>query len=219
MDLRSYPPVHGLVAGTVLASIAEAIWTASGSIYWEQRWDGHNYRIRDGEGGEGVVAFADEAVVGVFCDTQSPRDVSPEQGEFDWQPSFAGAPPEVIDGALNGALRVMLDAHPGTITAAFWSEGASLAAAEPWQQVVANGAHVLRIQLLPPTKAYAACQENFGLGDEQTALLGSLFERRMARAKDFITVDPREYESLTLRGSTGIDKSRALLEAVGIRLP
>jgi hypothetical protein len=210
-----------------MGAIAQAIWVAPDARRaFYLSWDGSNFNINTGSGEHLSVSFTPERVVGAAYDIHSPRypfrtHYRPFGGDhYDPLAYVAGAPAAVVALAQAKPLRYLMDELQGVlqpiVTAAFWSEGELLAAAEPWPQVVEHGAHVLRIELLEPDAALPEWENEFGFSEAQVRLLASLFQRRLAAPDGQIWLTAEERRLLTAEGEAGVDESRALLAAVGI---
>lgn len=149
---ESFPQCMQLWKGAILGTIAHAIRVTSNPDFsHEQSWDGSNYSVQDSMGSRGTISFAKERIVGVFFDKDSPRNPFRSGQAYDLDSLLAGMPTEHLSIANNEALQYVLQEYGGTampiITAAFWSAGDYLTAAEPWSQVFVHGAHLIRIQL------------------------------------------------------------------------
>jgi hypothetical protein len=226
-ELSAFPERATLWRGAILGTIAHAIWVAAGaSLTVLQQWDGLNYSLNDVSGARGTVTFTPERVVAAFRDEHHlSRAAPPLQGigRYAAEYYFAGAPDAAVALAREEALQYLFDTYRGVdqpvATAAFWSEGETLRAIEPWAAVVEHGAHLLRIQLLPADEAVSAWEEDYELSAAQVALLRAIFERRMATPDGIVALTPQERRALAAVGEEGIEESRALLAAVGIALP
>jgi hypothetical protein len=225
--LSAFPDRATLWRGVVLGTIAHAIWVAGGaSLAVLQQWDGVNYTLNDVSGARGTVTFTPERVVAAFRDEHSLARAAPPlqgTGRYAAEYYFAGAPEAVVALAREEALQYLFDTYQGVdqpvVTAAFWSEGATLRAIEPWPAVVEHGAHLLRIQLLPTDEAVSAWEEDYELSRAQVTLLRTIFERRMATPDGVVALTPRDHRALAAAGEDGLEESRALLAAIGIALP
>jgi hypothetical protein len=224
-----FPSRAELWQGVVLGTIAHAIWVAPDATYaYSQGWDGPNYLLKDGSGDVGAITFTPEHVVAAFFDLHSDRSPHrassrlPFGSPYHADDYFATAPDAVRRIAREETLQYLLDDCDGTvqptITAACWSEGATLTAREPWAAVRAHAGNLIAIQTMPPEAAIAAWTENYEFNDDQIALLRGLFARRMAADRP-IAVAEEERRVLTGDGEAGLAESRELLAAVGIALP
>ena len=219
----AFPTRRQLWDGVVLGTIAHSIWQASDEEFApDQQWDGHNYGLNNEQGARGTITFAPEGVVGVFCDVRSVRNPWHSEVPYDPHTFLATAPGPLLAIAERETLQYQLFDFRGAvapvITAAFWSQGERLTAAEPWSTVVVNGAHLLRIQLMETERAVGEWQENYEFSIAQVALLRTLFERRVALRDLPIRLQSEELVVLKAAGDAGIERSRSLLEAIGILL-
>lgn len=210
--------------GAILGTIAHAIWVAHHpDLAYEQSWEGPNYIVQNSMGAYGTVTFAENSVVGVFFDSHSSRSPYRSEGSYDLRSFLSGIPENLLVLANQEALQYVLQEYKGItmpiITAAFWSEDDYLTAAKPWQEVFANGAHLVRIQLLDTEKAIAEWQTNYELKSSQVELTRSLFYRKVTRPQTQIVLDDQERSVLASDGTEGIEVSRELLAGIGIILP
>lgn len=220
----SYPSVSQLRKGVILASIAHAIWIAQHpNLAYEQSWDGDNYSVNDSQGCRGTVTFRADDVVGVFRDENSSRSPFRSKADYDLDIYFKGMPPELHKLAQDEALQYVLDDYHGEtvplITAAFWSRDGRLTAAEPWDDVVKHGAHILRIQLLDTPDAVTELRESYEMSSAQVDLVQSLFERKIADPDARIVLDDEELDVVHPSSSEGRRESAEMFEALGISFP
>ena len=105
------------------------------------------------------------------------------------------------------------------ITAAFWSEGETLIAGEPWPVVYSHGAHILWREFSDPDLVldYFADQEE--VPRERLALARRLYERRLAIAAPVMVLSAEEYAELLAPGAPQLAPVQIQLAAVGIALP
>lgn len=222
-EAPAFPTLARLRRGVLLGTIAHGLWQmALEQFAPSQQWDGTNYGLNNEQGERGTITFDGDRVVGVFCDVHSERSPWQSEAPYDLAPYFTGIPPDLLQLAQEQTLLHQLDDYRGrlvpVITTAFWSAGERLTAAEPWPAVVANGAHLLRIQLMEPEQAIMAWQENYEFAADQVAMLRALFGRRQASAEPVLVLKPWEQAVLLSRGDAGLAMSRQLLTAVGIAL-
>lgn len=212
---------YQLWTGALLNTIGHAIVCAADpSLAYEHSWDGQNYSIQNSAGARGTITFAPDTMVGVFFDAASPRNPYryPEQ-EYRLADMTAPLPPNIMALAKDEALQYVLDDYHGqvlaVVTSIFWSTGAQLVAAEPWELVMANGAHLIAPYLLPSPLAINVCVERFALSHSQQELLQTLFERRLTAHYYPVPFQPGEVTALLDQGQNGIEDTRDLLCAIG----
>ncbi len=220
-DSALFPRQEQLRDGAVLATIAYAIWLAHDpTLVNELSWDGPNYSRQDTAGTRGTVTFGDGVLVGVFRDEHSPRSPLGTDQPYNLNLYLRGMPPELRDMADEEALQYVLEDHQGVtgpiITAAFWSDDATLTAAEPWPDVMKHGAHLVRRELLNSDTALEAWREDLDLTGDEMNLARSLFRRKMEEHKEKITLTEHERRILLAQGDEGADVARSLLNAVGL---
>jgi hypothetical protein len=192
-------------------------------LAYEVAWYGSNYCRNDSQGTEGVIAFAEPRLVGVFFDVHSLRSPFRSGRVFDERPFFAGAPHDLLALAHEQAMSFILQEYQGAsvplITAAFWSEGERLTAAEPWPAVVEHGAHLVAIEVMETDQAMAELENNYALSPGQMTLVRALYSRKRAAPDMPVVLTERERGILLSAGAAGLDESRVLLQAIGIAIP
>jgi hypothetical protein len=223
-NIGAFPKIDTLWGGAILATLAHSIWVAQQPDFAnEQSWDGFNYSVQDSQGTRGTITFAGNRVVGVFRDENSPRNPLLSDQDYDLNRFFVGINSDLLTLANEEALQYVLEEYNGStipiITAAFWSAGEYLTAAEPWSEVVANGAELVRIQLMNTEAAIEEWQNAYELSSSQVALMRSLFERKMTAPNAQITLSNDELNVLTANYAEGIEESCELLNDIGILLP
>jgi hypothetical protein len=225
-DLSFFPEKQRLWEGAILGSVVHAIMTARHpELSHEQSWDGLNYNVQDSMGSRGTVSFSGERLVGAFFDAQSSRNPFQSGENYDLSKALRKLPSEHRRLAEAEALQYVLQEYRGAatpiLTALFWSEGAYLAAAEPWRQVYENGARLIRIQLLDTSVALQEWQRAYGMSSPQLELATKLFEAKRRNFKADIALDAAALGIIQASASSpeGIDACRESLAEVGISLP
>lgn len=131
-------------------------------------------------------------------------------------------PPNLRALADQEALEYLYDEYGGVtmpiITAAFWSAGQYVTAAEPWPEVLRHGAHLIRIEAMETEAAISEWQAEYAWSEAEIRLMRALFNRKMATPTTPIMLEDWEHEALVANGSIGIEKSRELLASIGIIL-
>ena len=193
--------------GCVLATIAHAIFTVrSPELANEQSWDGPNYSVQDSQGALGTVTFDARVTVGAFFDAHSERNPLASGAHYDLATFLAEMPTDVRSIADEETLQYLLQEYEGAtvavITSVFWSDQDGLITPEPWEDAFANGAHLIRTQLLPPDEAIEAWRSHYELSPGQVDLLGSLFARRTASEVAVVMTD-EDKAALLEQGSDG----------------
>src|SRR5262249_18996938 len=83
------------------------------------------------------------------------------------------------------------------LTAAFWDDGDNLSAAVPWDDVLRNGANLIRIELIEDTEAaLSEWAENYQMSPEQVAFVRQLYERKISRPAGIIELSQEEVKWL-----------------------
>ena len=222
LDRQNTSPAE-LRNGCVLATIAHAIFTGhTPELANEQSWDGPNYSVQDSQGAIGTVTFDARATVGAFFDAHSQRNPLASGAHFDLTTFLAEMPADVRSVAHDEALQYLLQEYEGTtvpvITSVFWSDRDELVTPEPWEDTFANGAHLIRTQLLPPDEGIEAWRSHYELSPGQVDLLQSLSARRTA-TEGAVVMSDEDMAVLVEQGRDGLEQSRELLASVGITVP
>ncbi|MDB5077860.1 MAG: hypothetical protein JWO42_4039, partial [Chloroflexi bacterium] len=180
-----FPTSNQLYWGAVLHTIAYAIFIApDATLDYELSWDGINYNRQNSQGARGTIAFGSLGTVGVFFDVDSSRNPYPSGRTYELETYFRGISSELFALARDEALQYILDDYNGetlpVITSAFWSSGGSISAAEPWEDVLAHGAHLVEVDSLDNDDARKELEREYEFSQEQCTLLQSLFLRKTA---------------------------------------
>jgi hypothetical protein len=210
--------------GITLVTIAHAVACArTPQIAHEHSWDGMTYVVENTMGAYGAATFDNGEVVAAFFDGKSPRAAEHKLLKQNIQACLAGAPKNLREIAVAETFQYLLQDMDGEavplVTAAFWSRRNSLVAPEPWDDVFAHGAHLVRIHLLEVEQALQELRIEYEFDDEQTDLVYALFRRRTSHPGEFISMSGDDFQRLIAYGDEGIDACRQLLEDTGIRLP
>lgn len=210
--------------GAIIATLAHAIWVARHpELAGEQSWDGINYNVQDTQGAIGTITFAPAGVVAVFFDANSPRSPFRSPRGYDTKRFFRGIPDELMRVAEAEALQYVIQEYASEdapiITAAFWGEGDTLSAAEPWSEVFANGAHLVHRQMLGVDQSIVEWQAYYQLTPAQVELLRSLYRRIVEAPTGTINLDEHELRIFADENAAGIEESRNLFASVGVVLP
>lgn len=216
-----FPRITELREGTLLATLAHAIWVcANPALSFELSWDGPNYSRQDSSGTRGTITFLGEHVVGAFRDDNSPRTPWRSGHSYDLVSYLRRMPQDLVKIAEDQTLQYLIDEYRGTlgsiVTALFWSEGDHLTASEPWGDVLAHGAHLVRNELTPTEEAITLWQTEYELTDSQVKFLQSLFERKTRGCDVSIELSYEERKVLTTKGNLGLVESRRLFSKFGI---
>lgn len=211
--------------GSILGTIVNAIMTAENADFaTSQQWDGKNYLLDGWDGRYGAVTFDEDSLVGVFFDAKSDRSPFRCGEDYDLERFFRGMPPSHRSLANLGALKYwhqwMGNKLIPCVTAVFWDEGEYLTASEPWELVLANGAELIRTQLLEDKQsALEAWRICYGMNSTQVDLAKSLFNRKMAAAKETIELTLTEIQLLEASSTTlkSMEYCRDLFARIGIQ--
>lgn len=209
--------------GSVLGTIAYAVWVMRHPDFsHEQSWDGINYNVQNTMGAYGTVTFTTQGVVAAFFDSHSPKSPFQSGSSYDLALFLHGMPEELLSLAQEETLQYLLQEYEGSdipvITAAFWSQDDNLIAAEPWQEVLTNGAHLIQTQLLDVESAIIQWQINYNFSVSQVDLVRALFTKKIAAPSDQVIFSSQEVDTLMKYGAQGIDISRELFTDVGVTL-
>lgn len=204
--------------GALMGTIAHAIWVvANPHMAAMQSWDGQDYLLNDMSGCLGAVTFADDAVVAAFYDGKSSRNPLATGAPYSADHHLAGLPDSLLRLAKSETLEYMLQELDGkavpVITAALWSEGVELVAAESWEDVSEHGGRILRIQLMDEAAALAAWREDYGLSEQQVDLLRSLYEAKLGRGETLLALSDAQK---ALMEGAGAQQAKEILASIGI---
>lgn len=219
---NDFPSVTTLRQGAILRTIAHALFMARDALMQnEVSWDGDNYNRQNTQGARGTITFSPIGTIGVFQDENAERNPHrAEQPTYSIDPYLIGMPDRLRDVADTEALQYMSDEHNRlvgpVITAAFWGEDDTLNAVEPWQDVLANGAHLVRVEAMAIEGALLELAHEYEFLPEQNTLLRALYERRLVGPTRLTS---SEYAVLNDDGNGGVQRSCALLAAVKISVP
>lgn len=218
---QQFPSVAQLTKGSILVTIAHALSLANGTDFsHELSWDGPNYSRQDSQGTRGTITFAGSSLVGVFRDDHSERAPWRSRGNYRLDDFFTGIDEQLLALARTGALQYVFDEYNEEvgpiITAAFWSKGEYVTAAEPWEAVVMDGAHLLRLELMEPEAAITEMREDYPLTGKQVAVLRALFQRRIATPGEPIVATELEQSAFRFDDPEAVRESREVLAAIGI---
>jgi hypothetical protein len=190
------------------------------------QWENSNYVVDGGDGRYGAVTFRGSSVVGAFFHAKSDRTPFRSAGEDDPEPLLRGMPVAhraLLEGLAFGYLGLQVGEKViPCFTAAFWDEGEYLAAAEPWGEVLRNGADLIRIELLEDLEAaFAEWQNGYQMSPEQVAFVRSVFARKWARPEAEIRLTSGEARWLeSLADAPGATKAcRDSFAGMGIIVP
>lgn len=216
---RSEFSAHDLYTGSVAATIAHAVWTARHpELSHEQTWDGPTYCVQNTAGALGAVTFAAEGTIGAFFDVRSPQQETFRPGG----PSehLAGAPDHLVALGQREALQYMLQTRSGTtapvLSAAFWTDDDAIASAAPWPVVMANGAHLVRLQLQGAAAALPHLAERYSLDAERLDLVRELVDEKLAAANDTVLLTHPTMRRLRQLGSNGLEQTLQILAGLGL---
>jgi len=197
MTTFSYPKVSVLRRGVFLRAILNAIATTEHDDYARLlSWDGKNYVLNSLDGKYAAIVFEGNNVVGVFFDPDSPNNPYKSHEQYETKRFFIGMP-KSLQALADQALRFNHQSYEGNtmalVTAAFWSEGEYLKAAVSWEEVLANGAHIIRIELIDEIDlALKEWEEQYACSPDCIALARSLFERRMITSETSVVLSESE---------------------------
>lgn len=204
--------------GCRLASIVHATMTAHYPDFsHEQSWDGMNYNMQDSQGARGTITFSSDYCVAAFRDDSSEcLNDSKEALDF-----FNGAPQAVIELAQEETLQYLLYDIDGSmqpsITAAFWSDGNALYSNDDVEELLENGAFLLKKQLLNTEDALEAWQEDLEMSEEQRSLVESIYERMVKDSQQNIFLTKQEISMIDSDDPEGLHESETSFQELGIR--
>lgn len=166
-----------LYNGCIFMAVAHAVTVGEYSeLNYEHSWDGINYCMNNSRGCHGTITFGKRHIVAVF------QDISVKVPYQDAMNYFKGAPEAIVELAKTEALQYVLENIDGEIkpyiTAAFWGTWDGLYSTLGYDEFMKNSAYILAIQLMEIDEALRACDDYYGLTDEQMDLILSLSKQR-----------------------------------------
>jgi hypothetical protein len=201
------------------------------SYGFARSWVGQDYLAEDEQGLYGTVSFEGNQLLATFFDTRSSRSPYRDLKNYDLNRFFLGCPP---------CVRCLLDTRPNLApelqdqdvrcaTTAFWSDGDRLAAADPWEVVLSEGARLIRIELMEDIdEALAEWQVEMEMKPEQLRFARSLFDRKITQGPGMLDLTKAEVAFLRATSEQPSDERsdeermtvcRHRLAALGILMP
>jgi len=204
--------------GAIMGTIAHAIWVADDPLVAAlQAWDGPHYLLNDVSGTIATITFGESGVIGVFFDAKSARNPIASSGPYSTDRYLEGMPDDLMLLAKKHTLQFMLQEYQGkevpVVTAALWSKEGELVAVEPWEDVLENGGHIIRLQLKDDETALGEWQDNYALSGEQVGLLRSLFQRKLDSGDARLRLADAEKRLLA---GAGAEQSKDIFASIGI---
>jgi hypothetical protein len=225
MNTASCPTKIILWRGVILHAIVNATMIAENSDFARfLSWDGKNYVLNGADGTYGAITFDGDVVVAVFFDVRSAYSPYRSCKEYDINRFLTGMPARHRRIAEECTLQYNRQNYQGAlvplVTAAFWNEGEYLTAAFPWEEVVKNGAHIIRVELIPDAEsALQEWQDAYQMSAAQVSFARSLFERKMIQPNEVIELGQTEVEWLrsTAEGPEAMEHCDRAFATIGIR--
>lgn len=188
-------------------------------------WDGTNFVVNRMDGTYGAIVFKSGIVIGAFFDVDS--DFSPFKSgvQYDITRFFTGMPAHYWELAESSIFRFNRQNYRGEwvpiVTAAFWDRGEFLTATLPWREVLENGAHVIRVELIDSLDtAVEEWRDAYQLSSEQISLFRSLVERGVGRGgKIALTTSEVAVLEATSESPEAMADCRRAFEIIGIQFP
>lgn len=207
--------------GCILASINHAIMTAHYPYSsHEQSWDGINYSIQDGGSIRATITFHPSGCVAVFCEDKSTRAYGKKSKELALQDYFKNAPTEIFKIAKDECLQYMLDEIDNEtqpiISTSIWEENGSFYSMDSLETFLEEGGEILEKHSLPIEEAQEIWMEELEMTEEQSKLILSIFNRKMANPLEKIILTPDEIKIIGSDNEYGLSESKVCCEALGI---
>ena len=219
----SFPLRDRLWEGAILGFISHAIMVCRyPDLAHEQAWDGYNYSIQDSTGTKGTITFAQGHAVGAFFDKASPRNPFKSGQHYNLDQLLVGIPVNLRSLAFGESFQYLLQEIEGrtepVVTAVFWDDGIDLTAAEPWNEIVKNGAHLIRRQLLDLRTAETEWQRYYKMPVAHVTLAQSIAQQKIAAPNVPLALSREQWAMVTTLGS-GHEESRTSFGEIGIAVP
>lgn len=202
-----FPSAVTLFRGAILGTIAKSIATAqSPTLDTLQSWSNDTYAVQGWDGRYGAITFAGpqdrhfdfdkSLVVGAFFSAKSPRRPRVDAWQSDLRDVFRGCPDHqwrlIEERTLQFLLFEIFPEGP-CATTGFWTSGELLTAAEPWTDVLENGADIIKRELIENfDEALNAWVDEFSLSTDEAVLAQAIFERKMDRPNERLSLLPHE---------------------------
>lgn len=207
--------------GCILAAIAHAIRIAHDpDASNEHSWDGLNYSVQDTAGSRGTVTFTEDIFVAAFRDdaSQSLRIEAFKNHQI----FLSEAPEKIVKLAEKEAFEYLLDDIDGqikpSITTAFWGTQMTTCLMDSKKDLLKNGAALLKYQLKHADESVALWRDYYNMSKEQTELLMSIYDRKIANPSSKITLTKNEIKQIGSRSKEGLKESRSSFKEIGIKL-
>lgn len=233
-----YPKRLVVLPGCILAYLVDCIMTAQNSLFSTAAWEDNGlftksgravFGTKDWQGIYGAIIFEGESLVGIFYNSNSKRAPYLCPDTYDLNRFFHGMPSRhriLADNFIKefDFVERVDERRIPSVTTAFWDEGEFLTGADPWHVVLAEGARLVRIELIEGIdQALAEWQEECEMSPEQVAFARSLFNRKMSRPHAMIELTSDEVEWLRSTSEESNDKGlaacRQKMAAIGIVVP
>lgn len=208
-----------LYNGCILAGIAHAMMIAHYPIVAnEHSWDGCNYSVQDSAGSRGTVTFSEKYCVGAFRNENTKR-ATPQgykiAAEYLWN-----TPIDILKAAQDGALQYLLDfmddgAVP-VITTAFWGDDKGFHINDTYDDFIEYGGFLLLRQNMDFERAINAWIDEYEMTSGQVDLLKSIYERKIAKPDEKITLTKEEIYIIDSDDPEGIKESKISFEELNI---
>ncbi|HVS35623.1 MAG TPA: hypothetical protein VMS17_08575 [Gemmataceae bacterium] len=190
MKSEGFPRKAVLWNGAILNGIANAAMAADSTFHGPYaEWVGNHYLLNGLDGRLGAIAFeggpwsGEGRLAGVFHFPESKSNAF-HCKNYDLERFFLGCPAYqrfLVEQLVLSYLQMEDNGRVvPLVTAALWDAGEYLTAAETWEVVVANGAHLIEGEMIEDWEAaLARFRVNYGMSMEQVVLVQSLFQRKM----------------------------------------
>jgi hypothetical protein len=217
------PTLSRLRSGALLGSIVHATVQPRFAAFFEG-WFGNDWQLNNWSGTNGSITFFVEGAVGAFYDVHS--RLGPDNWLLQNQESFfQGMPTDYRVIAKKITLQYLLntvdDKVVPLVTAVFWSEGDELRAAVPWDEMMANGGHIINTHLLEPEAALKEWEEGYGMTPAEVKFARRLFERKTREKASWIDLSESEARWLEEQATkaAGMEQCRESFAEIGIFVP
>ena len=184
-----------LYEGCIQAAIAHAVAVGMyPELNYEHSWDGINYCMNDSQGCRAAITFHNEYIIAVF------QDIKKADWNIDALSFFDGASEKIIEIARNEALQYLLAEIDGivkpVVTAAFWGTWDRLNSIQSFDDIIKNGGHIIRSQLLPYNKAMIEWRDYYDMDSKQISLIQKLFNEKIGSCGESLILHNDEIKLL-----------------------
>jgi len=222
-----FPTTAVVRPGAILGTIVNSIMVAQlPELEYLRSWDGVNYNVNDGEGTFGTITFGKTCLVAAFFDVHSKKSPYRSATAYEISSFFEGMLDDHHKLLEGETLQFLLQNYQGKlvplVTASFWDDGERLTGALPWDELLANGAEIVAVELMEnKDAALSVWEEQYDMSLEQVQLAQALFQRTMTMKQAQTELEDAEFRLLRsmAHSEEAIAACRRSFSTIGIVVP